>query len=172
MPELLLGALHLCCVESDRNRKAFSPSFEGLGAGVLSGFKYTNPILLRQLQGLNVLLSWREERQGGGPGPLPPLSEEGLLEFLLEVGASDFTQKEFRAVAPVGREAAQTCTRTLVTPCALYLCSGCSGALPPLSRRFEALVTGLVGTSGSALAIWTKGSSLDIQICLGRARDA
>jgi len=111
-----------------------SAGFDRLGAGVLSGFKYTNPILLRQLQGLNVLLSWREERQGGGPGPLPPLSEEGLLEFLLEVGASDFTQKEFRAVAPVGR---------------------------------EALVTGLVGTSGSALAIWTKGSSLDIQICLG-----
>ena len=78
---------------------------QGLGAGVLSGFKHTNPILLRQLQGLNVLLSWREEQRGGASGALPDLSEEGLLEFLTEVGASDFTQKEFRAVAPVGREA-------------------------------------------------------------------
>ncbi|CAE7767051.1 unnamed protein product [Symbiodinium sp. CCMP2592] len=104
-----------------------------LGAGVLSGFKYTNPILLRQLQGLNVLLSWREERHSNGP--LPLLSEEGLLEFLLEVGASDFTQKEFRAVAPVGREAAQT-----------------------YARIHLALVTGLVGTSGSALATGPKGA--------------
>ena len=36
---------------------------------------------------------------------------------------------------------------------------------PPFS--LQAHVTGLVGTTGSALAIWTKDSSLDIQICLG-----
>ncbi|CAE7500334.1 unnamed protein product, partial [Symbiodinium sp. CCMP2456] len=130
-----------------------SAGFDRLGAGVLSGFKYTNPILLRQLQGLNVLFSWREK---GGGGSALPLSEEGLLEFLAEVGASDFTQKEFRAVAPVGREAPfkSRLLRTRVYHSTSVL---------------QALVTGLVGTTGSALAIWTKESSLDIQICLGRA---
>ncbi|CAE7200025.1 unnamed protein product [Symbiodinium natans] len=110
-----------------------SAGFDRLGAGVLSGFKHTTKILLRQLQGLNVLSNWQVEKSDEGVD-VSDLSEEQLAGFLEEVDASEFTAAEFRAVAPVGR---------------------------------EACVTGLVGTNGSALAIWTLEESLNIQICLG-----
>ena len=75
-----------------------SAGFDRLGAGLLSSFKHTNPILQRQLQGLNVLA----QAFGAKPGKL---SEEDLAAFLSDVEASDFTAREFRAVAPVNREA-------------------------------------------------------------------
>ena len=81
-----------------------SAGFDRLGAGVLSGFKHTTKILLRQLQGLNVLSNWQVEKSDEGVD-VSDLSEEQLAGFLEEVDASEFTAAEFRAVAPVGREA-------------------------------------------------------------------
>ena len=43
-----------------------SAGFERQGIGILSGFKFTNPILMRQLQGLNVLQGYLAEKFPGG----------------------------------------------------------------------------------------------------------
>jgi len=110
-----------------------SAGFARLGAGVLSSFKFTNPILIRELQGLHVLQDWRRD-QGEGEAD-KEISPASFSAFVADVGASDLITKEFRAVAPVER---------------------------------ETFVTGLVSTTGSALAIWTKEKeNLDVQICLG-----
>ena len=77
-----------------------SAGFDRLGAGVLSGFKHTNPILMRQLQGLNVLTNWQSDQRQSSV-----FSDEAFAQFIADVEASEFTAREFRAVAPVGREA-------------------------------------------------------------------
>eukprot|EP00435_Cladocopium_sp_Y103_P040263 s2690_g10.t3 len=77
-----------------------SAGFERQGIGILSGFKFTNPILMRQLQGLNVLQGYLAEKY---PGEEIRLEDEELTEFLRHVEASDFIAEEFRAVAPAAR---------------------------------------------------------------------
>lgn len=76
-----------------------SAGFERQGIGILSGFKFTNPILMRQLQGLNVLQGYLAEKF---PGEIQ-LQQEDLEVFLRHVEASDFIAEEFRAVAPAER---------------------------------------------------------------------
>ena len=56
-----------------------SAGFERMGIGILSGFKFTNPILMRQLQGLNVLQNYLAERGGGTKFQIP--SAENVAEF-------------------------------------------------------------------------------------------
>ncbi|CAJ1413276.1 unnamed protein product [Effrenium voratum] len=113
-----------------KNNLGRSAGFSRMGSGKLSSFKFANPIMMRQLQGLNVLLPWMEERG------LEELTPAELEEFLDSVEAGDFIRREFSAVAPV-------------------------------QRRTK--VSGLVGSVGSALAVWTQasGGAVEVHFCLG-----
>eukprot|EP00930_Biecheleria_cincta_P062375 TRINITY_DN4784_c1_g1_i1.p1 TRINITY_DN4784_c1_g1~~TRINITY_DN4784_c1_g1_i1.p1 ORF type:complete len:448 (-),score=94.56 TRINITY_DN4784_c1_g1_i1:43-1353(-) len=72
-----------------------SANFSGDGAGNLSSVKVTNPILMRQIQGLGVFEKWCLQ---------PGHDATKLDEFLESYEASEDTCKEFREVAPVGQE--------------------------------------------------------------------
>lgn len=81
-----------------------SAGFQLLGMGLLSGFKSTNPILMRELQGLNILQGYLAEKSESESPPTSLQSEEEFDEFMKEMEASDFITEEFRAVAPVQRD--------------------------------------------------------------------
>ncbi len=81
-----------------------SAGFQLLGMGLLSGFKSTNPILMRELQGLNILQGYLAEKSESESPPTSLQSEEEFDDFMKEMEASDFITEEFRAVAPVQRD--------------------------------------------------------------------
>ncbi|CAK9027368.1 unnamed protein product [Durusdinium trenchii] len=122
-----------------------SAGFDRLGIGILSGFMFTNPVLMRQLQGLNVLQNYVAEKcQDDAPEDeaprktrLPAASPETFAAFLRSVEAGETIAAEFAAVAPVER---------------------------------ETFVEGLVSSQGSALAMWTQepeSGLAEVHFCIG-----
>jgi len=133
-----------------------SANFSGKGAGNLSSVKVTNPVMMRQIQGLGVFQKWCSK---------PGNDATNLDEFLKSCKASEETCNEFREVAPVGQEVFVTALMGSTQGSALsvwnldpvtnaariHFCLGhdCLEAGPVAEQRMLRLIAGLAKEKGA-----------------------